>query len=102
MMKLLRRVRPVSLGLFALLVSGPWQLKLYKAFDLSPSSWLIYGAAVAVAAYWLIAAYWWDHAEERGHASNRAALLSIVGAIVVTLSGFLIISFSDTIYSHAR
>lgn len=97
-----RRVRPFSLALFALLLSGPWQLKLYKAFDLSPSSWLIYGAAVVVAAYWLLAVYYSDFAEARGVASHRIALISSVGAIAVTLAGFLVITFSDTIYSHAR
>jgi hypothetical protein len=102
MMRLLRRVRPFSLALFALLLSGPWQLKLYKAFEIAPSSWLAYGAAVTVAAYWLIAAYYWDFAKERGRASDRVALISIVGAVVVTLSGFLAITFSDTIYTHAR
>jgi hypothetical protein len=101
-MSLLLRLRPVSLGLFALLLSGPWQLKLYKAFELSPSAWLVYGAAVAVTAYWLGAAYYWDFAKSRGRASDRVALTSMIGAVAVTLTGFLVISFSDTIYSHAR
>lgn len=102
MLQLMRRVRPFSLALFALLLSGPWQLKLYKAFDLAPSSWLAYGAAVVVCAYWLIAAYYWDFAKARGRASDRVALISMIGAVVITLSGFLVIWFSDTIYMHAR
>lgn len=102
MLQLAGRVRPFSLALFALLVSGPWQLKLYKAFDLAPSSWLVYGAAVVVVGYWLIVAYYWDFAKARGRASDRVALISMIGAVVITLSGFLVIWFSDTIYMHTR
>lgn len=102
MVQLIRRVRPFSLALLALLLSGPWQLKLYKAFDLAPSSWLVYGAAVTVAVYWLGAGYYWDFAKAHNRATDRAALISIIGAVVVTLGGFLVIWFSDTIYTHAR
>lgn len=102
MLQLVRRVRPFSLALFALLLSGPWQIKLYKAFDLAPSSWLVYGAAVVVAAYWLIASYYWDFAKARGNQSDRIALIYMIGASVVTLLGFLTICFSDTIYAQAR
>ncbi len=99
---LIRRVRPISLALFALVVSGPWQAKLYKAFELVPSSWLVYGAAVTMAAYWIVAAYYWDFAKARGRASDRVAVLSMIGAVIVTLSGFLVIWFSETIYTQTR
>src|SRR5262245_26872703 len=97
-----RRVRPVSLAMFALLLSGPWQLKFYKAFELAPSSWLIYGAAVAVTAYWLLAAYYRDFARAGGRATEKPGAIATIVRVLVTLAGFLVITFSDSIYTHAR
>lgn len=94
-----RRIRPISLMAFAFALSLPWTFKFYKAFALAPSSWLTYGAAVAVGAVWLGVVYWMDFQTARG----RTPSIALIGVcVVVALVGFVTMYTSDTIYTHAR
>lgn len=94
-----RRIRPISLLAFAFALSLPWTFKFYKAFALSPSSWLVYATAVIVIGFWLGAAYWSDFEADRGRPTSVALVIAL---IAVGLVGLVTMYTSDTIYTHAR